>query len=133
MEATQAKCSAKAFGLTCQREEGHPGQHRGYNEQIDEPMFWPVLKVRNEVVQVVAEPVRLADYTTKVWVAAEPAGAGGHTVLGWHSGKAEAASLCRTADAFIFPVGIDQVTVTIDPNHPEAEHPLAPKGYGHGH
>jgi hypothetical protein len=34
------KCGAAAGGLVCDREKGHSGNHRGYNEQIDEPMFW---------------------------------------------------------------------------------------------
>lgn len=122
MEATQAKCSAKAFGLTCQREEGHPGQHRGYNEQIDEPMFWPVLKVRNEVVRP----------GLRIWLAARPQQDGSHLVLGWDILKAQAATRCTEPEDFLVPID-EGAAMPLSGNHPEAERPLAPKGYGHGH
>lgn len=38
-------CGALSPGplhLICDRESGHDGNHRGYNAQIDEPMFWQV-------------------------------------------------------------------------------------------
>lgn len=35
------KCRAENDGFACDREPGHSGSHRGYNAQIDEPMFWP--------------------------------------------------------------------------------------------
>jgi hypothetical protein len=34
-------CGEASGSLVCDREVGHDGNHRGYNEQIDEPMFWP--------------------------------------------------------------------------------------------
>jgi hypothetical protein len=37
---TTARCGAVSHQYTCDREAGHDGQHRGYNEQIDEPVFW---------------------------------------------------------------------------------------------
>ena len=33
-------CGHKNGSLTCDREPEHEGNHRGYNAQIDEPMFW---------------------------------------------------------------------------------------------
>jgi hypothetical protein len=33
-------CGSARSGLVCDREAGHPGEHRGYNWRIDEPMFW---------------------------------------------------------------------------------------------
>ncbi len=36
----EEKCRASVGFLSCDREVGHDGSHRGYNEQIDEPMFW---------------------------------------------------------------------------------------------
>lgn len=40
------RCGARFTGITlvCDREAGHAGSHRGYNEQIDEPMFWGYIK-----------------------------------------------------------------------------------------
>lgn len=34
------QCGAVSAHLVCDRESGHSGSHRGYDEQIDEPMFW---------------------------------------------------------------------------------------------
>jgi hypothetical protein len=34
------RCGVVAGSYTCDREAGHTGSHRGYDEQIDEPMFW---------------------------------------------------------------------------------------------
>lgn len=39
---------AHCDGLTCDRERGHSGEHRGYNANIDEPMFWGVSPLRQE-------------------------------------------------------------------------------------
>jgi hypothetical protein len=33
-------CGVRSGELICDREEGHHGYHRGYNEKIDAPMFW---------------------------------------------------------------------------------------------
>ena len=33
-------CGHENGSLTCDREPEHEGNHRGYNAQIDEPMFW---------------------------------------------------------------------------------------------
>lgn len=33
-------CGVTRDGVTCDREQKHTGNHRGYNAQIDEPMFW---------------------------------------------------------------------------------------------
>lgn len=33
-------CGAMNSGLRCDRERGHTGAHRSYQDQIDEPMFW---------------------------------------------------------------------------------------------
>jgi len=37
---TQKQCGHVNGSLVCDREPNHEGNHRGYNEQIDEPMFW---------------------------------------------------------------------------------------------
>jgi hypothetical protein len=37
----EQRCAAQSGQLICDREAGHQGNHRGYNAQIDEPMFWP--------------------------------------------------------------------------------------------
>lgn len=34
-------CGHTAGALVCDREPGHVGNHRGYNDQIDAAMFWP--------------------------------------------------------------------------------------------
>jgi hypothetical protein len=36
-------CGDKYGGYVCDREPGHPGEHRGYNPQIDEAVFWPAV------------------------------------------------------------------------------------------
>ncbi len=133
MEATTEKCGAEALGYVCDREAGHEGQHRGYNEQIDEPMFWPTLQVRNEeVLAVQVKPA--APIGPQVWVAVQPEHAGGYMILGFHHDKAQAASLCKTAEDYIVPVNVDtDRTSQLDGTHPGTEHPLAPNGYGHGH
>jgi hypothetical protein len=41
-ELVPAKCGASSEHLVCDREAGHQGQHRGYDAQIDEPMFWGI-------------------------------------------------------------------------------------------
>jgi hypothetical protein len=33
-------CGATSHGYVCDREPGHAGNHRSYNEQVDEPVFW---------------------------------------------------------------------------------------------
>ena len=34
------QCGAVYGHLVCDREHGHSGSHRGYDEQIDEALFW---------------------------------------------------------------------------------------------
>lgn len=34
------RCGARSGQFVCDRDAGHGGDHRGYNEQIDEPIFW---------------------------------------------------------------------------------------------
>lgn len=123
MEATIEKCGAEALGYVCDREAGHEGQHRGYNEQIDEPMFWPTLKVRNEAVPA----------GVRIWLAARPQADGSHLVLGWDILKAQAATRCTEPEDFLVPIDEGAAPMPLSGNHPEAERPLAPKGYGHGH
>lgn len=36
-----ARCGARSGDYICDRDANHEGNHRGYNEQIDAPMFWP--------------------------------------------------------------------------------------------
>jgi len=36
------QCGAVCEHLVCDRERGHLGQHRGYDANIDEPIFWGV-------------------------------------------------------------------------------------------
>lgn len=36
----RAICGDERDGYRCERPLGHTGSHRGYNEQIDAPMFW---------------------------------------------------------------------------------------------
>lgn len=121
MTTATRKCCVQACGLICDREAGHPGQHRGYNEQIDEAMFWPVLQVRNEVVRPGA----------RIWLAARPQ-ADGHLVLGWDILKPRAVARCTEPEDFVVPFESGQMQV-LSGDHPEAEHPLVPKGYVHGH
>jgi hypothetical protein len=42
---TKARCGARhrigsTVALTCDKDQGHDGPHRGYYEAIDSPMFW---------------------------------------------------------------------------------------------
>lgn len=39
-DANTPRCGVEGYGLTCDREVGHEGQHRGYSEAFDAPMFW---------------------------------------------------------------------------------------------
>lgn len=41
-------CSAESCNFVCDRERGHLGSHRSYNEQIDEPVFWSQIKHKRE-------------------------------------------------------------------------------------
>jgi hypothetical protein len=34
------RCGAVCDGLTCDRNAGHAGAHRGYHVERDTPMFW---------------------------------------------------------------------------------------------
>lgn len=34
------RCGAVSGSFACDREAGHSGSHRGYNDAIDEAMFW---------------------------------------------------------------------------------------------
>lgn len=114
MTTATSKCCVQACGLTCDREAGHPGQHRGYNEQIDEPMFWPVLQVRNEVVRP----------GVRIWLAARPQ-ADGYLALGWDSLKPQAVARCTEPDDFVVPID-EGAPMPLSENHQEAGRPLAP-------
>jgi hypothetical protein len=35
------RCGQGFGGYVCDRDRNHAGDHRGYNEQIDAPLFWP--------------------------------------------------------------------------------------------
>lgn len=51
MDHQKATCGAGNHhrpALACDRERGHAGDHRGYDPQIDEPMFWPNLADRGQ-------------------------------------------------------------------------------------
>ncbi len=39
-ESTHARCGNTSGSFVCDRETGHVGAHRGYDAQIDEPVFW---------------------------------------------------------------------------------------------
>lgn len=39
-ERETKRCAVEMNGIRCDREAGHTGSHRGYLEQVDEPVFW---------------------------------------------------------------------------------------------
>lgn len=59
------KCGETSGALVCDREPGHTGAHRGYNDAVDEVLFWrdrlaPAAAEEDSGVDVGAELARIA-------------------------------------------------------------------------